>query len=169
MAILDILTYPDSRLREHAEEIADFSDPALQRLIDDLLETMAALPACVGVAAPQTGHGLRLLVIDCGNGRKPPAQHHGQRVVINPDILHWSGTDIGREGCLSLPDYTGNVVRALAIRVQFQDRHGVEQTLELSGYEARVMQHEIDHLDGRLFTDRIVSRKTDLFQRKNRL
>ena len=169
MAILDILTYPDGRLREHAEEIHDFSAPELQRLIDDLLETMAALPACVGVAAPQTGHSLRLLVIDCGNGRKPPAQHHGQLVVINPEILHWSGTDIGREGCLSLPDYTGNVVRAQTIRVRCQDRHGVEQTLELSGYEARVMQHEIDHLDGRLFTDRIVSRKTDLFQRKNRL
>ncbi|MBF0096992.1 MAG: peptide deformylase [Magnetococcales bacterium] len=169
MAILDILTYPDDRLREHAEEIEDFSDPALQCLIDDLLETMASLPACVGVAAPQTGRSLRLLVMDCGNGRKPPAHHHGQLVVINPDILHWSGTDIGREGCLSLPDYTGNVVRAQTVRVTFQDRQGVAQTLELTGYEARVMQHEIDHLDGRLFTDRIVSRKTDLFQRKNRL
>ncbi|WP_130472718.1 peptide deformylase [Candidatus Magnetaquicoccus inordinatus] len=169
MAILEILTYPDVRLRAYAEEINDFSALALQQLIDDLLETMAALPACVGVAAPQTGHALRLLVMDCGNGRKPPAQHHGQLVVINPEILQWSETDIGREGCLSLPDYTGNVLRAQTIRVRFQDRNGVEQTLDLSGFEARVMQHEIDHLDGRLFTDRIVSRKTDLFLRKNRL
>ncbi|MBF0463310.1 MAG: peptide deformylase [Magnetococcales bacterium] len=168
MAILDIITYPDARLRDHAEEITHFAAPGVQQLIDDLLQTMASLPACVGVAAPQTGHSCRLLVIDCRNSRKPPPEQHGLLVVGNPEILSWSGMEIGREGCLSLPDHTGNVMRAQTIRVRFQDRHGLEQCLDLSGFEARVMQHEIDHLDGKLFTDRIVSRKTDLFTRKQR-
>ncbi|MEO5350081.1 MAG: peptide deformylase [Magnetococcus sp. YQC-3] len=166
MAILEIITYPDARLRGHAEEIDNFSAPSVQRLIDDLLETMASLPYCVGVAAPQTGHALRLLVIHCQNGRKPPANHHGLLVVGNPEILEWSGMEIGREGCLSLPDYTGNVMRAQTVRLSFRDRHGQEQELTLCDFEARVMQHEIDHLDGKLFTDRIVSRKTDLFTRR---
>ncbi|MBF0401512.1 MAG: peptide deformylase [Magnetococcales bacterium] len=168
MAILDIITYPDARLREVATEIDSFDHPVVQQLIEDLLETMAALPVCVGVAAPQAGHACRLLVMQCGNARKPPPEHHGLLVVGNPEILQWSGMEVGREGCLSLPDYTGNVMRAATLQVRFQDRFGVAQTLTLSGFEARVMQHEMDHLDGKLFTDRIVSRKSDLFARKQR-
>lgn len=168
MALLKILTYPDPGLRQVSEEITDFTDPAVQALVDDLLETMAKSPVCVGVAAPQTGHLLRLLVMNCGNARKPPPDHHGLLVVCNPVILNWSGMEVGREGCLSLPDLTGNVVRALDVAVQFQDREGRERAVALTGFEARVMQHEMDHLDGRLFTDRIVSRKADLFQRKTR-
>ncbi|MEO5339463.1 MAG: peptide deformylase [Magnetococcus sp. MYC-9] len=168
MAILDIVTYPDPRLRQQAETIDRFAAPSVQRLIDDLLHTMASLPACVGVAAPQAGHPLRLLVIQCQNSRKPPPEHHGLLVVGNPEILTWSGTEVGREGCLSLPDYTGNVLRAQTIEVAFQDRDGQPQQLTLCGFEARVMQHEIDHLHGTLFTDRIVSRKSDLFLRKRR-
>ncbi|MEO5364466.1 MAG: peptide deformylase [Magnetococcus sp. DMHC-8] len=168
MTILDIITYPDARLRQHAEKINDFADPSIQGLVDDLLHTMAGLPACVGVAAPQTGHPYRLLVIHCQNGRRPPPEHHGLLVVGNPEIVSWSGMEIGREGCLSLPDHTGNVMRAQSVQVTFLDRHGQEHTLTLNGFEARVMQHEIDHLDGKLFTDRIVSRKADLFPRKQR-
>lgn len=168
MAILDIITYPDARLRTQAAAIEHFAAPYVQQLIEDLVQTMASLPVCVGVAAPQTGHACRLLVIQCQNARKPPPQHHGLLVVGNPEILEWSGMEIGREGCLSLPDYTGNVMRAQTVRVRFQDRHGQEQQLTLCDFEARVMQHEIDHLDGKLFTDRIVSRKTDLFARKQR-
>lgn len=168
MAVLDILTYPDDRLRVISEEVTDFARPERQRLIDDLIETMQAGPACVGVAAPQTGHAVRLLVIDCSLARKPPDHHHGQLIVFNPFILNWSGMDVAREGCLSLPDYTGNVMRAVTITVQFQDRHGKERAITLDQFEARVMQHEMDHLDGKLFTDRIVSRKADLFHRKVR-
>ncbi len=168
MAILNILTYPDPGLRHISDEIVDFDDPGLQTLIDDLLETMLHAPVCVGVAAPQTGHSVRLLVIDCGNARKPPEHHHGRLVICNPIILQWSGMEVGREGCLSLPDLTGNVVRAVEVAVQFQDRQGREQVMTMTGFEARVVQHEMDHLDGKLFTDRIVSRKADLFKRKVR-
>lgn len=166
MAILDIITYPDACLRSHAEEIVDFKSHTLQLLVGNMLQTMASLPYCVGIAAPQTGNLLRLLVINCQNGRKPPTEHHGVQVVCNPEILKWSGMEVGREGCLSLPDYTGNVVRAKNCTIRCQDQHGQEKLLKLSDFEARVLQHEIDHLDGKLFTDRIVSRKADLFARK---
>lgn len=168
MAVLDILTYPNERLREISEEVVDFTDPELQQFIDDLIETMHAGPACVGVAAPQTGKLLRMVIIDCSLARKAPPDNHGQLVIINPEILDWSGMDIAREGCLSLPDYTGNVMRAVDVTVQFQDRFGNENTLSMTEFESRVIQHEMDHLDGRLFTDRIVSRKSDLFRRKVR-
>ncbi|MBF0161929.1 MAG: peptide deformylase [Magnetococcales bacterium] len=168
MAILEILTYPEPRLRAQAEPVDRFDRPELQQRVDDLLQTMAALPACVGVAAPQVGYPYRLLVIQCQNSRKPPLEHPGLLVVGNPEILSWSGTEVGREGCLSLPDYTGNVLRAQTIQVAFQDRDGQPRQLTLQGFAARVMQHEIDHLNGTLFTDRIVSRKTDLFPRKQR-
>ncbi|MBF0284111.1 MAG: peptide deformylase [Magnetococcales bacterium] len=167
MTVLDILLYPDERLRQECEPVEDFADPAIQGTIDDLLETLAAHPACVGVAAPQAGCPLQLLIMDCGRARKPPADHHGLLVVCNPAILHWNGMEVGREGCLSLPDYTGNVVRATEVTVQFQNRHGQEAVLALTGFEARVIQHEMDHLEGKLFVDRLVSRKADLFRRKN--
>ncbi|MBF0455667.1 MAG: peptide deformylase [Magnetococcales bacterium] len=168
MAVLDILTYPNERLREVSEEVDHFSDPELQLYIDDLIETMHAGPACVGVAAPQTGNPIRLLIMDCSLARKPPEGNHGQLVVFNPVIIKWSGMDVAREGCLSLPDYTGNVMRAVDVTVQFQDRHGEEQVVTMTDFEARVIQHEMDHLEGKLFTDRIVSRKADLFRRKVR-
>ncbi|MBF0379647.1 MAG: peptide deformylase [Magnetococcales bacterium] len=168
MAVLDILIYPDERLRGISEEVVDFADPQLQQFIDDLIDTMHAGPACVGVAAPQTGKQIRLVLMDCSLARKPPENNHGQLVVINPVILNWDGMDVAREGCLSLPDYTGNVMRAVDITVQFQDRHGKEHALTMTEFEARVLQHEMDHLDGKLFTDRIVSRKADLFRRKVR-
>jgi peptide deformylase len=168
MTVLDILTYPNEQLREISEDVVDFSDPELQLYIDNLIETMHVGPGCVGVAAPQTGKLIRMVVIDCTLARKPPANNHGQLVVINPIILNWSGMDVAREGCLSLPDYTGNVMRAVEVTVQFQDRHGIEHALTMVDFEARVLQHEMDHLDGKLFTDRIVSRKADLFRRKVR-
>lgn len=168
MGILDILTYPDERLKRLSQEITDFQDPALQTLVDALLQTMNALPYCVGVAAPQTGHAVRLVVIDGQNARKPPTHHHGTVILCNPEILQWSGMEIGREGCLSLPDYTGNVMRAETVTVRFQTRDGQETQLTFSGFEARIVQHEVDHLEGKLFTDRIVSRRADLFSRSSR-
>jgi peptide deformylase len=168
MAVLDILIYPDERLRGISEEVVDFTDSKLQQYIDDLIDTMHVGPGCVGVAAPQTGNKIRLVLIDCSLARKPPENNHGQLVIINPVILNWSGMDVAREGCLSLPDYTGNVMRAVDVTVQFQDRHGKEHAITMTEFEARVIQHEMDHLDGKLFTDRIVSRKADLFRRKVR-
>ena len=87
-------------------------------------------------------------------------------MLINPEILHWDGYELGREGCLSVPDYTGNVIRAERIKLTAQDPHGDRHEYEMEGFEARALQHEVDHLDGLLFIDRVVSRRTDLFQRK---
>jgi len=88
-------------------------------------------------------------------------------VLINPELVAWEGMAVGREGCMSVPDFTGNVIRAERIQVQAQDALGRERSYECEGFEARAVQHEMDHLDGFLFLDRLVSRKTDLFRRKN--
>ncbi|MBF0609892.1 MAG: peptide deformylase [Magnetococcales bacterium] len=167
MTVLSIVLYPNEGLREICREVEDFTSPEFQSLVDDMLETMHHSPGCVGVAAPQVGHALQLLVMDCSLSRKPPEGHHGQLVVCNPTITQWTGMEVGREGCLSIPDYTGNVVRAVSVTVTFQDRHGVSTTLTLDNFEARLLQHEMDHLEGKLFIDRVVSRKADLFPRKN--
>lgn len=166
MTVLPILLYPDERLRQPCAPVEDFAAPAFQTLVEDLLETMVGHPGCVGVAAPQVGAPWEVLVMDATRARKVQDDAHGLLVVVNPLILKWSGMEVGREGCLSLPDYTGNVVRATEAVVQFQDRHGQEHALTLTGFEARIFQHEVDHLDGKLFIDRLVSRRADLFQRK---
>lgn len=167
MAVLDILLYPDDRLRQECDPVQDLG--AVQGLVDDMVATMAGAPGCVGIAAPQVGALVQVVVVDCGQARKPPPGHHGRLIMINPVILSWSGMAVAREGCLSLPDYTGNVMRAEGVSVQFQDRQGHEHVISVEGFEARVVQHELDHLEGRLFIDRLVSRKADLFTRKNRL
>jgi peptide deformylase len=96
---------------------------------------------------------------------KPGIPHHGRLILVNPEIVERVDEASGREGCLSVPDYTGNVVRAGRIRLQARDTEGAIQNYDCQGYEARAVQHEIDHLDGLLFLDRLVSRR-DLFRRK---
>ncbi|MEO5376283.1 MAG: peptide deformylase [Magnetococcus sp. DMHC-6] len=166
MSVLDLVIYPDERLRTMCEPVTDFTDPQLQFFIDNLLESLYAAPGCVGIAAPQVGELFQVFIVHCGLTRTPPPGHHGLVIACNPEILHWSGMEVGREGCLSIPDYTGNVMRATEIAVQYQDRYGIERALTLHQFEARVWQHELDHLEGRLFTDRLVSRRADLFKRK---
>ncbi|OSM01484.1 peptide deformylase [Magnetofaba australis] len=167
MAVLDILIYPDERLRRDCADVTDFADPAFQQFIDDLIETMEAGPGSCGLAAPQVDNPIRAAVVDMGLLRKPPPDHHGRMVMCNPEILEWDGMETAREGCMSLPDYTGNVMRAVTCTVQYQERDGSEHVVKFEGFEARAVQHEMDHLDGRLFIDRLVSRKSDLFQRKS--
>jgi peptide deformylase len=164
MAILDILKLPDPRLKEVSEEVEQFDDE-LRAFIDDLEETRQAGPAAVGIAAPQVGRQQRIIIIDCSALRKP-VPNHGRLVLINPVITEWDGFELGREGCLSVPDYTGNVIRAERIKVQALTPEGEPREYEFEGFEARALQHEVDHLDGILFIDRLVSRRTDLFQRK---
>ncbi|MEG3637974.1 peptide deformylase [Magnetococcus sp. PR-3] len=168
MAILDVLVYPDERLLQPCRtlEPEDFSDPEFQNFVDDLIETTEHAPGCVGLASPQVNKAIRMVVVNCGLARKPPEDHHGELIMCNPEILSWEGMDTAREGCMSVPDYTGNVMRATDVSVQFQDRHGDEQVIHFTSFEARVVQHEMDHLEGKLFTDRVVSRKADLFPRK---
>ncbi|VAX05386.1 Peptide deformylase [hydrothermal vent metagenome] len=164
MAVLEILKIPDARLKQISEPIESF-DEQLQAFVADLEETRQAGPAAVGIAAPQVGYFQRIVILDCSQTRKP-VPNHGHLVLVNPEITYWDGFELGREGCLSVPDYTGNVIRAGQIKLVAQDAHGESHEYGMEGYEARVFQHEIDHLDGLLFLDRVVSRRTDLFQRK---
>jgi peptide deformylase len=163
MAVLDILTLPDERLRRVSEPVRVFDDE-LQAFIDDLEETRRAGPAAVGIAAPQVGRHQRIVILDVSGKKGIP--NHGHLVLANPEITHWDGFEIGREGCLSVPDYTGNVIRATRLRLLARDPAGEPLELEMEGFEARAAQHELDHLDGMLFVDRVVSRRTDLFRRK---
>lgn len=164
MAVLDILTYPDERLKQVSTTVTLF-DETLHRLVTDLEDTMRAGPGSVGIAAPQIGFFQRVVIVDVS--KKPKIkQHHGHLVLVNPEITAWEGFEIGREGCMSVPDYTGNVIRAKAIQMTAQDTQGNTHAYDMTGYEARAVQHELDHLDGLLFIDRLVSRRHDLFQRK---
>lgn len=163
MAVLTILTYPDDRLKQAAEPVAIF-DEELRAFLVDLEETMRTGPGGVGIAAPQVGRLQRIALVDVSN--KPKLRNHGRLVLINPEIAEWEGLAVGREGCMSVPDYTGNVVRAERIVLKAFDARGELQRYEMEGFEARAVQHEIDHLDGMLFLDRLVSRRNDLFRRK---
>lgn len=163
MAVLEILTYPDERLRQVSSPVERF-DAAFQQRVDDLEETRLAGPGAVGIAAPQVGWFERVVIVDV-SGRKK-TRHHGHLILVNPDITEWEGYAVGREGCLSVPDYTGNVIRAEKIHLQALDREGNTVSFDMDGFEARAVQHEMDHIDGLLFLDRLVSRRQDLFQRK---
>ncbi|MCP3667931.1 MAG: peptide deformylase [Gammaproteobacteria bacterium] len=164
MATLDILKVPDERLKRESSAVTSF-DQALFDFIRNLEETRQAGPGAVGIAAPQVGVFQRVVIVDVSNTRKP-VPNHGHLILVNPEITEWDGYEIGREGCLSVPDYTGNVIRATQIKITAQNPDGESLEYEMEGFEARAMQHELDHLDGMLFTDRVVSRRTDLFRRK---
>jgi peptide deformylase len=163
MAVLEILAYPDPRLKQVADPVTVVDD-ALRAFIADLEETMRAGPGGVGIAAPQVGRFVRVAIVDVPPRKK--SSSHGRQVLVNPEITEWDGMAIGREGCMSVPDYTGNVIRAERIALHALDEHGEERKFEMHGFEARAVQHEIDHLDGFLFLDRLVSRRNDLFRRK---
>jgi len=158
-----VLTYPDPRLARAAEPVQHFDDE-LRQFIADLTETMYAGPGGVGIAAPQVDRLQRIVIVDVRP--KLGDACHGLMVLINPELIAWEGMAVGREGCMSVPDFTGNVIRAERIQVQAQDGEGRDRFYECEGFEARAVQHEMDHLDGLLFLDRLVSRKTDLFRRK---
>jgi len=164
MSVLEILKLPNALLKAVSEPVETF-DAELSAFIDDLEQTRLNGPAAVGIAAPQVGRLQRIVIIDCSTTRKP-VPNHGRLVLVNPEITEWDGFELGREGCLSVPDYTGNVIRAERIKLSAQDQSGEAHHFEMEGYEARALQHEVDHLDGILFVDRLVSRRTDLFQRK---
>ena len=132
-------------------------------MIQDLLDTLHASPG-VALAAPQIGYRVQLIVVDVSRKRGEPG--HGLVVLLNPHLLHQEGQRIVREGCLSLPDYTGNVLRYEQTILEGVTPEGRLLTLVASGFEALAFQHELDHLNGVLFLDRIESLKTDLFRRK---
>lgn len=163
MPVLELLQYPDPRLKQVSTTVQNF-DAQLRAFIADMEQTMRAGPAGVGIAAPQVARFERIVIVDVSS--KPKIKHHGRLVLINPEILASQGTLKGREGCMSVPDYTANIMRAEHIQLKARDEHGKVQEYEMQGFEARAVQHEIDHLDGILFLDRLVSRHHDLFRRK---
>ena len=166
MAILPILQFPDSRLKEKSAPVTGVT-AEVSAFIDDLLETMRTSPGCVGIAAPQVGMASRIIVVDVSTHRRGgQEENHGLLVLVNPEILAMGGKQLVREGCMSVPDYTANVQRAQWVLVDALDREGKQTILEAIGFEAVVIQHEADHLDGYLFLDRVSSIKTDLFRRK---
>ena len=163
MAILDVLVYPDTRLKRVSSPVRNIDDD-LSKFIFDLEETMRAGPPSVGIAAPQVGRFERIVIIDVSS--KPDIPNHGKLILINPKIVSKQGSVVGREGCLSVPDYTGNVMRAEELTLQALNLVGKTVNYQMEGFEARAILHEIDHLDGLLFLDRLVSRRSSLFRRK---
>lgn len=165
MAVCEILIYPDDRLKTRCAPVTtDAAD--VDALIQNLVDTMFASGHSVGVAAPQIGDLRRVAVVDVSRSKLGRDNHHGLLTMINPEIISRSGEKVMREGCMSVPDYTGNVTRAEEIVVEFRDRDGSERVIRAAGFEAVAIQHELDHLDGLLFLDRVSSLKTDVFRRK---
>jgi peptide deformylase len=166
VAIRKVLHLPDPALKRVAREITPQEWSLVERVADDLLETMHSFPRCVGLAAPQIGEPVRVIVVDVSLTPKgdPNAE---ELLLINPRVVSASGSERAREGCLSVPDFTADVRRAAECVVEALARDGTPRTIAASGFEARALQHEIDHLDGLLFLDRVESLSRDVFRRKN--
>jgi peptide deformylase len=158
--IRPILRYGERALHHPAADVATWDDE-LQRLIDDMIDTMYAAPG-IGLAATQVGVPLRIFVIDISVGRNPA----DLIVMVNPAIIERDGMQLQEEGCLSVPGFNATVVRPARTLVRGLDRCGAEQMLEGREILARAFQHEMDHLDGTLFVDRLRGIKRDLIVRK---
>ncbi|HIJ95492.1 MAG TPA: peptide deformylase [Desulfuromonadales bacterium] len=166
MPVQPILRYPHPVLKKLCHEVKQI-DTSIHDLVHDLVDTMHEGPGSVGVAASQIGVTLRVCVVDVSKNRHGKENNHGLLCMINPEITSRSGVATMREGCMSVPDYTGDVERATEISLQFCEPDGTKREIIASGFEAVAIQHEMDHLDGILFLDRVTSIKTGLFRRKN--
>ncbi|EKU25209.1 peptide deformylase [Xanthomonas graminis] len=161
MALLPILEFPDPRLRTKALQVdpADVTAPAFQRLLDDMFETMYEAPG-IGLAASQVDVHQRFMVIDVSEEKDAP------QVFINPQIVQRDGEQVHQEGCLSVPGIYADVTRAETIVVRYLDRHGRPQELSADGLLAVCVQHEMDHLDGKLFVDYLSPLKREMVRKK---
>jgi peptide deformylase len=157
-----ILRLGDSILSEPARPV-DAITAEIETLIDDMIATMYAAPG-IGLAAPQVGHSLRIFVIDLSLGKDPAGLH----TMINPEFVERDGMQLEEEGCLSIPGFTSTVARPKRVVVKGLNRQGDEYTIEGTGLLARALQHEIDHLNGCLFVDRLRGISRDLIVRKIR-
>lgn len=160
MALLDICVYPDPVLREKARPIEKVG-AAVRKLIDDMVETMYHAPG-IGLAANQVGRPVRLIVVDLQREEDP----HGLIVLVNPQIVQAEGQIVWEEGCLSVPDYFAPVRRHETVLVRGLNADGEPVEIHAEGLLAVALQHEIDHLDGRLFIDYLSPIKKDIFKRK---
>jgi len=160
--VREVLVYPDPALKQVARALDPGEDEEVARVAADLVDTMDSFGHCVGLAATQLGEMVRMVVVDV-TGHKKATTSNGRLVLVNPRIVSSSGAEVGREGCLSIPELTANVRRATEVVVESADG-----TVRSEGFEARCLQHEIDHLDGVLFLDRVDSLTADVFRRKRR-
>jgi peptide deformylase len=159
-----VLRYPDRRLKLPCAPVGA-PGAAARRLARALVDTAASYPRTVGIAAPQVGELWRVAYVDCtGHPKVPDAQ--GPLWLIDPALRAGEGERVGREGCLSLPDITANVRRQTHIVVEATDLDGRRRLIEAAGFEARVILHEMDHLDGILILDRVASLTLDVFPRR---
>ena len=166
MAVREVLRYPHPSLKQKARELAADDADLVRQVAADLVDTMASFGHCVGLAAPQLDHLVRMVVVDV-TGHKKATTQNGLLVLVNPVVVVAEGAEVGREGCLSIPHLTANVRRAMTIRVEAQSPDGEKLSVESEAFEARCLQHEIDHLDGLLFLDRVDSLSSDVFRRKS--
>ncbi|HVC68713.1 MAG TPA: peptide deformylase [Acidimicrobiales bacterium] len=154
MSVRAVLTLPHPVLMTTAAPVGSIDDDA-RLLAQDLIDTMRASPACVGIAAPQIGVSRRAFVVDVSGHRKA-VSCHGTFVLFDPVIVSAEAPEPAREGCMSVPDLTGDVSRATRVTVSGMDVDGERRTLHVDAFEARAVLHEIDHLDGLVFLDRVV-------------
>lgn len=164
MAVRPVLRLPHAVLKQIARPVVSIG-PAERALADDLVDTMAASPACVGIAANQIGSTARAFCVDV-SGHKKADSCHGLIVLFNPVLVAARAPAAAREGCMSVPDLTGNVARATEVVLRGLTPAGTERIVEANAFEARALQHELDHLDGCLFLDRVDSFAADVFKRK---
>ena len=158
--IRPIVRYGAGVLHAPASPVAEIT-PDIQQLVDDMIQTMYAAPG-IGLAAPQVGVPLRIFVADVSVGRNPA----DLLVFVNPEFLERDGMQLEEEGCLSVPGFNATVARPARATLRGLDRHGNEQVIEGTGLLARCFQHEMDHLDGMLFVDRLRGLQKDLIVRK---
>jgi len=162
LTVLPVVQLPEPVLKRRAAEVGGITDE-VRRLCSDLVETMRASPACVGLAAPQVGVSLRVFCVDV-TGHNKAVSCHGTVVLVDPEVLAAGPGATAREGCMSVPDLTGDVTRATELVIRGCTPEGAERVLSVDAFEARAVLHELDHLDGLLFLDRVTSGR--LFPRK---
>jgi peptide deformylase len=163
VAVRDVVVLPDRRLKQPSRPVGKVDDEAWS-LAADLVDTMRSRPACVGLAAVQIGVLLRAFVVDVTGHRKAQSCH-GELVLFDPELVVARGPLVAREGCLSVPELTGDVARAGTVVVRGLTPEGDTRVVEADAFEARAILHELDHLDGMLFLDRVTS-ADGIFRRK---
>jgi peptide deformylase len=165
VAVRPVLRFPHPALKQKAPSLPPRERARIERVAADLIDTMLAHEGCVGLAAPQIDEAVRLVVVDVTEHPRADTSN-GLLVLAEPRVVAAEGSEVAREGCLSIPELTANVRRATRITVEGNRPSGNPHRVESEGFEARCLLHEIDHLDGILFLDRVDSLTADVFRRK---
>ncbi len=166
MAVRQVLRFPHPALKLSARPLRPNEPEEIRRVGDDLVDTMGSFHGCVGLAATQLDEMVRVIVVDVSEHPRATSSH-GLLVLANPRLVHLEGAEVAREGCLSIPQLTANVRRATRVVVEALTAELEPVEIDTEGFEARCLQHEIDHLDGLLFLDRVDSLARDVFRRKS--